>query len=102
MMSTKYYNLGAKFCRHQYKNRGVYICVHESIDLNIIPTHNIRKENNLQICAVTLNPPKIKTVITTIYRTPSGNYNYFLRRLESLLSLLYTEKKKNELIIWGI
>jgi len=93
-MSTKYYNLGAKFCRHQYKNKGVCIFVHESIDFNTFPTHNICKENDLEICAVKLNPPKIKIVIITIYRMPSGNYNYFLRRLESLLSLLYIEKKK--------
>jgi hypothetical protein len=37
-MSTEYYNLGAKFCRHHYKNRGVYIFVHESIGFNAIPT----------------------------------------------------------------
>jgi len=29
-MSTEYYKLGAKFCRHQYKNGGVCITVHES------------------------------------------------------------------------
>jgi len=55
--------------------------VHESIDFNSIPTHNISKENDLEICGIKLNLPKIKTVITTIYRTSSGNHNYFLRKL---------------------
>jgi len=99
MISTENYNLDAKFCRHQYKNRGVCIFVHESIDLNTIPTHSICKENDLEICSIKLNLPKTEIVIITIYRTPSGNYNYFLRKLESLLSLLYTEK--NEFINWG-
>ena len=80
-MSTEYYNLGAKFCKHQYKNGGVRIFVHESIDFNTIPTHNTCKEKDLEICAIKLNRPKIKTVIITIYRTPSGNYNNFLRKL---------------------
>ena len=62
MMTIKYYKLGNKFCTHQYKNSGVYIFVHESIDFDSIPTHHICKEKDLEICAVKLNLPKIKTV----------------------------------------
>ena len=97
MMSTEYYKLGAKFCRHQYKNGGVCVFVHESIDFNIIPTHHICKKKDLEICAVILNLPKIKTVIVTIYKSPTGNYVYFLRKLESLWYLLYI--RNNEFII---
>jgi len=63
MMSIENCKLGAKFCRHQYKNGGVCIFVHESIDFNTIPTHHICKEKDLEICAVKLNLPKIKVVI---------------------------------------
>jgi hypothetical protein len=96
-MTIKYYKIGTKFCRHQYKNGGVCKFVHESIDFDSISTHHICKD--LEICAGKLNLPKIKIVIITIYRSPIGNYNYFLRKLDSLLNLLYT--KEMEFIICG-
>ena len=99
MMTTEYYILGTRFCRHQYKNGDVCIFVHESIDFDSFPTQHICKEKDLEICAIKLNLPTIKIVIITIYRSPTGNYNYFLRKLESLLNLLYT--KKMEFIICG-
>ena len=66
MISIEYYKLGAKFCRHQYKNHSVCIFVHESMDFNNIPTHHICKEKDLQICSTKLNLHKIKIVIKTI------------------------------------
>jgi hypothetical protein len=92
MMSTEYYKLGTKFCKQQYKNGGVCIFVHESIDFDVISTHHICKEKDLEICAVKINISKIKIVKVTIYRSPTRNYNYFLRKLDSFLNLLHTKK----------
>jgi hypothetical protein len=78
MMSVEYYKLGAKFCRHYYKNG--------SIDFSTIPTHHICKENNLEICSIKLNIPKIKIAFVTIYRSPTGNCNYFLREKSILMN----------------
>jgi hypothetical protein len=91
-MSIEYYKLGTKFCRQQSKNGGVCIFVHESIDFDVISIHHICKEKDLEICAVKINLPKINIVIITIYRSPTGNCNYFLRKLDSFLNLLYTKK----------
>jgi hypothetical protein len=66
--------------------------VHESIDVDSVSNHHICREKDLEICAVKLNLSKIKIVIITIYRSPTGNYNYFLRNIDSLLNLLYTQK----------
>ena len=60
MMSLEYYKIGTKFCRQQYKNGGLCICVHESIDLGAISTPHICKEKDFEICAVKINLPKIK------------------------------------------
>ena len=66
--------------------------VHLCMKVNdIISTHHICKEKDLEICAVKLNVPKIKIVIITIYRSPTGNYNYFLRKLDSFINSLYTK-----------
>jgi len=73
-------------------NGGVCIFVHESINFNTTPTHHICKEKYLEICTIKLNLPKIKIFIITICRSSTGNYNYCLRKLESLLNLLYTKK----------
>ena len=50
-MSIEYYKFGAKFCRCQYKNGGVCIFLHESLDFSTIPTQNICKGKDLEICA---------------------------------------------------
>ena len=62
------------------------IFVNDSTDFNIIPTYSICEEKDLEICAIKLNLPKIKIVIITIYRSPTGNSNYFLRKSESILN----------------
>jgi len=71
--------------------------VHVYLFMNVndtISTHHICKEKDLEICAVKLNLSKIKRVIITIYRSPTGNYNYFLRKLDSFINSLYTRKMK--------
>jgi len=94
MMTIEYYKTGAKFCRHQYKNGAARTFVHESINFDSISTHHICKQKDLEICAVKLNLPKIKTVIITTYRSPNGNYNYFVRKSDSFINALYTKKMK--------
>jgi len=48
MMSLEYYKFFTKFCRQQYKNGGVCIFVHESIDFDVISTHLICKRKILK------------------------------------------------------
>jgi hypothetical protein len=95
----EYYKLGGKFCRRQYKNGGVCIYVHESIDYSCIPIHHICKEKDLEICAIKINLSKVKIAIITIYRSPTGDFSYFLKKPESFLIRLHT--KKLEIIICG-
>jgi len=66
--------------------------VHESIDFDSISTHHIGKEKDLEICAVKLNLPKIKIVIIATYISPTGNYYYYLKKLDSFMNSLYTKK----------
>ena len=85
LASIEHYKLGAKYCRQQYKNVGTCIFLHESINYDIIPTDHICKEKDLEMCAFKLNHPKTNIVIIVIYRAPSGNYDYFLKKLELFL-----------------
>ena len=73
--------------------------MHESIDFDTIPTHHFCKEKDLEICAVKVILSKIKIVIITVCRSPTGNYNYFLRKLESPLN--YYIPKNGIYLLWG-
>jgi len=65
----------------------------------IIPTDLISKEKDLEMCAIKLNLQKTNIVLIVIYRSPSGNYDYFLRKLESFLKSSCTIR--TEYIICG-
>jgi hypothetical protein len=52
------YSLGAKFCRNTFRNGGVYIFTHESIQFTNINLNKFCKEKDLEICAVKLRPSK--------------------------------------------
>jgi hypothetical protein len=76
-----------------FKNGGVCIFIHESIKFMKINLHNSCKEQEIQICAVKLDITNINIVIISTYRSPSGNFNYFFKKLYSTLNLPYSNKK---------
>ena len=73
--------------------------MHESINYDTIPTDHIYKEKDLEICAIKLALYKTNIIIIVVYRSPSGDYNYFLKKLEIILKSLCTIK--TEFIICG-
>jgi hypothetical protein len=75
-----------------------YLCMNP-LNCNSIPTDHIYKEKDLEICAITLDLYKTNIIIIVVYRSPSGDYNYFLRKLKLLLKSLCTIKTK--FIMWG-
>jgi exonuclease III len=93
------YSLGAKFCRNALKNGGVSIFTHGSIHSTNINLNKFCKEKDLEICAVKLHLPCHKICIITIYRSRSGNFQYFIDNLEKILSIIYINT--TEIIICG-
>jgi exonuclease III len=57
------------------------------------------KEQDLEICAVQLKTKTCKLIIISLYRAPSGDFNQFLKRLDTTLKYLYNPKY--EFIICG-
>jgi exonuclease III len=92
------YNLGANFCRNVFKNGGVCIFIHESIQFTNINLEKFCKEKDLEVCAVKLHL-SYEICIITIYRSPSGDFQYFLHNLEEILSMVYNNTI--EIIICG-
>jgi hypothetical protein len=57
------------------------------------------KEKGFEICAVKLIINSLNILIITIYRAPSGNFNYFLQQLDNTLHSLSTST--SHIIICG-
>ena len=81
------YSIGAYFCRESYAKGGTIIYVHNKLQYMSIDLSAYCKEKDIEICAVKLfmKPPNI--IITTICRSPSGNFTYFMQQLDSSLQV---------------
>ena len=93
------YSLGAKFCSQIFKQGGVCIYVTNDFQFNSINLELYSKEKDLEICASTIYLPSSSFIIICIYRSPAGNFRYFLNQLESALNKLY--KISTNLILCG-
>jgi exonuclease III len=94
-----HYNLGTKFCRKKLKNGGVCIFIHESIQFSNINMEKFCKDKDLEICAVRLHLAHYEICIITIYRSPSGDLQYFIDNMEEALNMIY--RNTIEIIICG-
>jgi hypothetical protein len=54
---------------------------------------------NIEACAMKLTLTNITTIILAVFRSPIGNFNKFLRKLDNILGMLYNNK--SEFIICG-
>jgi len=91
--------LGAYYARRVAKCGSVCIFLHKSckfvkIDLN---SHCI--ERDFEICAIKLTNITMNLYILSLYKSPSGNFDMFLAKLEEVLNALFIEPIN--LIIYG-
>jgi len=93
------YTLRAALCRQTYKHEGVCIYVLKDIQFNTTTLDQYNKEKDLEICALMLCLLSSSFILICIYRSPTGNFTYFLNQLESILNKLY--ERSTELILCG-
>ena len=82
------YTIGAQFCRVSYAKGGAIIYVHNSLQYINNDLSKYAKEKDTEICAVKTSINSLNILIITIYRAPSGNFNYFLQQLNSILQFI--------------
>ena len=58
-----HFKLGSKFCRHEFKNGGVCIFIHEDREFFSILLDKYCKEKDIEVCAVKLNITSMKLII---------------------------------------
>jgi len=80
------YTLVAQFCRQTFKQGGVCIYVLNNLQFNSINLDKFNREKDMEICALTLSLSACSAILICIYRSPIGNFNFFLKQLKSILN----------------
>jgi exonuclease III len=93
------YLSGSSFCRLKLQTGGVCIFVRKDQCFSKIDISHHCKEQDLEICAIQLETKNMQIIIVSLYRAPSGDFNRFLKRLDTTLKYLYNPK--SEFIICG-
>jgi len=65
----------------------------------LINLNKFCREKDLEICAIELHLQFYKLCIMTIYRSPTGDFQYFINILEKILSRI--ENNSNDIILCG-
>jgi hypothetical protein len=84
------YNLGAEFCRQSFHKGGV--CMYSYILKRFLfSAINIKyyKDKELEACAIKLKLLSMNVCVLAVYRSPNGNFQFFLYGLENVLKKVY-------------
>jgi hypothetical protein len=84
LVSFDKYNLGTEFCRQTFHKGGVCMFSLKKYKFSVINIVKHCKDKELEACALKLKFSTIKLCILTIYRSPSGNFQFFLNGLEHI------------------
>jgi len=75
------YKLGTKFCRKSFKNGGVSIFVHDTLQCTNINLNEFCSQQDIKACAVRINSSSLTICIISIYRSVTKNFLHFFRYL---------------------
>jgi len=81
------------------KTGGVCLYIQEALKFTNIRLQKHCKEQDIEITAVQLKLSKKNVIIFCVYRAPTGDFDYFLNKLDYKLNSLHTYK--TEFIICG-
>jgi exonuclease III len=93
------YTLGAHYCRRHSKQGGVSIFILNNIIYEVIDLNQFNKEKDLEICDLKIKLMLTYLIVLCIYRSPSGNFSYFIIQIEMALNKLY--KISSNIIVCG-
>jgi hypothetical protein len=91
--------MGTKYVRTNYQGGGVCIFIRSDMYFTPINLSQFCEEKNIEICSLKISLVKSNILIICIYRSPSGNFEHFINKLDKALNLL--SKPKNEFVLCG-
>lgn len=92
-------SLGAKYCRHSLTKRDVCIFVHNNRNFINIVLDKFYNDQDIEACAVKLSYFPYNICILLRYRVPTGNFIYFINKLEIMLISLYKTNTQSFAVI---
>jgi len=93
------YKLSVSYCRTLYEKGGVRIFVQEGLRYVKTDMENHCKDKDFEVCAIKIYLNTKCACIIAIYRAPTGNFELFISKLDTILRKLYTAT--TEYIICG-
>lgn len=93
------YKIGASYCRNSFEKGGVCIFVQENVRYVKLDLEKHCKDKDFEVCATKVYFNTRHAYIITIYRAPSGNFDLFITKLDTILRKLHTVT--TEFIICG-
>ena len=82
--------LGASYCRSSFEKGGVCIFVQENLWYIKLDLQKHCKDKDFEVYATKVRFNTRQANIIAIYRSPSGNFNFFITKLDVILRQLYT------------
>ena len=92
-INLEQYTLGTYYCRKHCKMGGVSIFTLKNQYFEVVNLNNFCKEKDFSVCALKLLVNTTYLIVLCIYRSPTGDFSYFLSHLEKLLITLYSVSK---------
>jgi exonuclease III len=86
------YSLGANYCRKNFLKGGVSICVYRNLKYKTLNICEYNTDKVTEACGIQLDSTFNKLCILALYRSPSGDFTIFLKRLDLILQKLYNNK----------
>ena len=81
------------------KQGGICIFGHKSLPFLTIGLQKFGLEQDIEVCATSITSPSTRIVNICTYRSPTGNFNQFIKSLDKILNHL--TKPNTEFIICG-
>ena len=83
------YVLGSSYCRQLKLKGGVCIFVQNNLRFTPLNVDEYCVDQDIEVCAIHLHSTHNKLCILAIYRSPQGNFNTFLTKLDLVLQKFF-------------
>ena len=93
------YKIGACYCRNAFEKGGACIFVQENVRYVKLDLEKHCKDKDFEVCAKKMYFNTRHAYIIAIHRAPSGNFDFFITKLHTILRRLHTVN--TEFIICG-
>jgi hypothetical protein len=93
------YILGAEFSRQSFLKGGACIFIQKHLPFSIVNIEKFCKDKELEACALRLDFLSSKICVITVYRSPNGDFQYFIKGLDNIINRI--NKPGVQLIICG-